>query len=663
MTILSGDIKLLASEVMTDDSEGGGAPVATLILDGASNSIFPDISEVDRAGGVVNLRKVFVSVQTANADTYFGSNVLISDPPDDQNVSTLIFEAGNFFETRADAQDRVEAYLYASSLWAGMLLENHISGQKSLQICQRVGSAVPEAGQTLYLVQNEGLVTEFYQYVRVKSVSSAIQTFSYLSGSTVVDFDALVVTCEITDALRSSFTGTAANRSFSAAAGAAKIRNTLVADATNYYGAMPLATPVSIGDVACEVDSIFAQLVPSAQTEIALVNKSLTSAAQPMVASAPGTVSRATSITTIAPGGKYVLPTGCYPGSLAVATPSGALTDDALGKVFLAGSAAGTINYATGEIALTAGISAGSVTEVYRPAAAVSMQAYTLCRAVTPATRAYVWVLPLTPLPGPGTLTVSYMAQGDWYDLVDNGAGVLAGSDASYGAGTVSYVTGTVSVTLGALPDVGSEIIVSWGTPQEHVLLTEASLAVGAPKITFNLGQPVAAGTLSLSWLAGGVAKSASDNGAAAITGDASGAIFYGTGEGWFRPGVLPDPGAIAVSYYSGSVETYGATVGNGTSWSVTLPNQPIKPKSLVLNLSMAQAGANTDSDGYVAASSKVVPITVRDDGAGGLVLDGYGALPGSSINYTTGALVLVINHAATLPVATYANTTPLKDA
>ena len=64
MPILTGDIKLVASQVMNDVPEGGGAPTATVIADGVSNAIFPDISELDRAGGRVNLRKLHVTVQT-----------------------------------------------------------------------------------------------------------------------------------------------------------------------------------------------------------------------------------------------------------------------------------------------------------------------------------------------------------------------------------------------------------------------------------------------------------------------------------------------------------------------------------------------------------------------------------------------------------------------
>lgn len=55
-----------------------------------------------------------------------------------------------------------------------------------------------------------------------------------------------------------------------------------------------------------------------------------------------------------------------------------------------------------------------------------------------------------------------------------------------------------------------------------------------------------------------------------------------------------------------------------------------------------------------MASSSSVISGTIRDNGAGGWTLDDYGALPSSSINYTTGAYVIVLNVNTTTPVATY---------
>ena len=51
MTITINDIKLLKSQAMNDTDFGGGGPSGNQILDAVSNSIFPDITEVDRAAG------------------------------------------------------------------------------------------------------------------------------------------------------------------------------------------------------------------------------------------------------------------------------------------------------------------------------------------------------------------------------------------------------------------------------------------------------------------------------------------------------------------------------------------------------------------------------------------------------------------------------------
>jgi hypothetical protein len=118
MPILSGDIKLVASAVMDDVPEGGGAPTSTVIVDGTSNMIFPDISELDRAGGRVNLRKLHVSVQTLDRDTFLGSNVIVSEPPADPNVSITLMSTKSTFDTRVDAAAVVGSYLIGGSVWA-----------------------------------------------------------------------------------------------------------------------------------------------------------------------------------------------------------------------------------------------------------------------------------------------------------------------------------------------------------------------------------------------------------------------------------------------------------------------------------------------------------------------------------------------------------------
>ena len=103
MTILSGDVKLMKSAVMYDVPEGGGSPTGVEIIDGVSNAIFPDVSDLDRANGRVAMRKVFVAVHSNDTDTYLGVNVIVATPPADPRVSVTLFSNKQTFDTRTDA--------------------------------------------------------------------------------------------------------------------------------------------------------------------------------------------------------------------------------------------------------------------------------------------------------------------------------------------------------------------------------------------------------------------------------------------------------------------------------------------------------------------------------------------------------------------------------
>lgn len=83
------------------------------------------------------------------------------------------------FDTREQAQVRIEAYLNKGPEWAGYLFENHIAGQRVIQLFQRTTDTVPNVGQTLVLIENEGLGTQKEQYVRATSVSVVERTFTY----------------------------------------------------------------------------------------------------------------------------------------------------------------------------------------------------------------------------------------------------------------------------------------------------------------------------------------------------------------------------------------------------------------------------------------------------------------------------------------------------
>lgn len=665
MPIQEQNIVFVESQVMDDVPEGGGAATGRVIADGQMNNVFPDISDLDRAYGRFNLRKIFVAVRTASTDLFGGARSLITELPEDDALGYTLFTTSDPFDQRADASGRVEAYLGASTEWSGYLLENHISGQRSIQIFQRPGATPPDPGETMVLVEGEGGASEKRQYVRATRVTVETRQFTQVGGSSgYLDYDAEVVTIEISDPLRYDFSGSPPSRLFTRSPAAAKIRGTLVTDATRYYGASPLSAAAGVGDYDVRVASMWARLVPSSQTEIPLVDRLLAGDATPIVRASAGDIAYNTSL-TLAPGASITLPTPCWPGSLSIALGAHSLTDDGLGIVKYNGVGVGAIAYGTGQITLSAGTpyTSGSVSITYGPAAPVQLPSHTTLRPVTAANRSYVWVVPLSPQPSPGSIEIAYQAQGRWYTLRDNGQGAIAGSDSSYGSGSVNYGTGTVNVTLGALPDAGSAIMFAWGTPAEYIPMTQPELGIQAPLVDYTLASGnCEPGTLSISWDSGGSTVTATDDGEGNITGAATGQIYYGTGRLYFRPTVIPSSGAqYQISYDSAHpddiVDQMASGVVSGIAYTTTLPNAPIRPGSVLIDLMIAQTATDSTGEGAAVSTTNTLPAQVRDDRAGGLVLASSGGnypLTGSSINYSTGELVISLNRQTYAPVKQY---------
>lgn len=208
-------------------------------------------------------------------------------------------------------------------------------------------------------------------------------------------------------------------------AGKTKTRYSAVADAAKYCGVVKTTQRIAIGDVAASVTSIFTQLVPSAQTETPLLDLTAGGTSEALVESANGTVSYTTSVgfsaATILSVGNAI-----QPGTLSISVSGATLTDNG-GQLMAGATVIGTVNYARGQVAMATSAPnySGTKTITFRPAAAPIRVADTAGVRVDIENRAYNYVLTILPSPAPGTLQVSYRAQGKWYDLRDNSAGVL----------------------------------------------------------------------------------------------------------------------------------------------------------------------------------------------------------------------------------------------
>lgn len=528
MTILEGDIKLLASRVMDDVPEGGGGPTGTVIPYGGSNAVFGDVTETARAGGNVSIRQVHMGVLTPTTDALMGANVILSRLPTDPNVSVSLAKC-SLFARRSEIAQAVANYLIQSVVWNGALLEDHVAGQKSIQIFHRPGTAVPDIGRTLVLSYQAGTSGERIQYVRVTRSETTRRTFTYSSGGCFVDFDADVTKLDLSDSLRFNFPGSAPNREFANQAGKTIVRDTTVADAAEYYGASPLTVAAALGDQSVKVASIYTQLVPSSRTETPALDQRPAAVRSIVLATAPRLVE-------------------------------------------------------------------------------VGVAAHTRRIRVNQSNRGFSFVALLKPLPTPGTLVISYRALGRWYTIADDGAGVLTGS----GSGRIIYTTGSVEMTLQALPDEGSSIVIQWGESVGYNNRSAQGAQVRAPEYAWRLAHVgVKPGTLALSWLSGGVLQTATANGQGKITGAGVGEVDHPSGSVFLRPTAMPDPGAeisASYEYHTLQEETFASPAVDATgSVALTLAQQPVAGSVEVVwmtaqEVSSTSGGTLTASDATKAA-------------------------------------------------------------
>ena len=436
--INQSDLKFYPSERLDDSDEGGGMPLGTAIK-GVANEIFTPISSVARVNGDFDNVLLYGGVQRPDNEPLIGSFVAITKPPADPAVSYLLF-GGEFGELRKNSIKRIENYSSATIESAMTLLSNPSKGSKIIQVYQRVGEKLPQVGDVYCLRQDKKGYADLTQYVQVVKVEATERTFVNADGR---EFVRMVIKMEISQAINHDFIGIDYPVERYADA-PTKIRETHVADAGQYYGIQPLSAVAQQGTSAVKVSSIMAKIVPTAQVETPLAD-------QKAVSFAPAIIDgeHSISLTMNVDSDSVHLP-AMTPNSLSTANG----ISDQYGKLIQNGVQIGTIDYATGTLKFNQ--STQFTNPTFKPALVHSVFTDSYRIDIDIKNRSYNHVITL---PNVGNLSVSYMAQGKWYELNDNGSGVLVGLSKEHGTGQVNYRTGTVSLTCGLMPDVGSAII------------------------------------------------------------------------------------------------------------------------------------------------------------------------------------------------------------
>lgn len=518
MAITQNDLEILKSEIMADTPDGGGLPTGVAVIDGVSNNLFPDVSDIDRLIGRVRLRKVSLAVKTANAELLQAVRMLITELPVNPNISVFFFKPKSFADRRVDAQDKIESYLAFGSKWAGHLLETQLTGQRVIQISLDKGDQIPAVGQPLVLVQNEGQSDEFYQYLRPLKVDVVERNFQRNTETAVTR---TIVTIEFGDTLSRTYNGLTVPEFYVGASTSRRaiLREARVADAAKYYSASRLAEPVvAMTTRQVVVDSIYTQVVPSTQVETPLLQLD---AANQITTQARGNgVIAVNQSVTVAANTAFNLASGVAVGTLSLTIGGLTLTDVNNEIVATTGVAYASINYGTGQVAWYSNAPMGqqTITGSYKPASEVVNVAQTDYQVVGD-NAGYNFVKELAAPPVPNSLKISYTVQGNNYLVHDNGRGLLI-DDNGNGRGTLQGSTALLSTE--AIPDAGSYITYSFGLDLGNTAYTGLTLAPAYHKL--SLGADMPKGDIAVTWSTGSATLA---NGT--ITGDATGKLLGNT--------------------------------------------------------------------------------------------------------------------------------------
>ena len=462
MPITVADLKFYQSERMTDTDDGGGRQTATEIVSGNENQIFDDISDVDRAAGDFSIRKIFAAVTSDDTSKYLDACVALMRAPTDANVSVLISETADHYNERAAIAAHIEQYFVRANRYPGIdLYEQQTAGSRNLLLVMNTDITPPPVNTTMEIVEYTSTAQTVEKYSQVIRISRVLDnTISWFETNQYGRYQKRVVTVELTDSLRETYHGGPVQK-FYGGLSQALLFKTSVSDTFKYHGIAPMTAAASIGSRSVTVDGIYRALIPSNRTETPLIDLNAASSLTQFKKS--GDTVSITVSETLRENSSVYLGGAVMPGSITITAGAQTLTDNKSGDLLQGTTAVATINYSRGIILFTPGALAlsGDKTVSFTPAAATIAPALSTGIPITEANRALTYVLTLSPIPAPNSLVAEYMSAGNWYRLTTKNTR-LAGESELYGSGTLNTETGTVSLSLGALPDINSTIILMY---------------------------------------------------------------------------------------------------------------------------------------------------------------------------------------------------------
>lgn len=656
--IIQQNLKLYFSENNLDTEDGGGLRTGNE-LTGAVNELFPSLGDQSNAIGNFAMRLIYAGVDRDDDEPLLEAGFIVAEPPVNPNVSYIAFEAAYNGELRKNAVSRVKAHSIKTIESRMTLLSQQVKNSRLIMAYQAVDEEDPKVGEVYCLDQDEAGYDVIEEYVKIEKIETEVRSF--FNSGTNKYFQRKVVKMEITNPLTNNFQGQdGVTESYYKPP--CIIRETMVADAGKYYGVKKLAKSITAGESVIKVENIFDKIIPSSSIPTALsdldAGSSVTSFVDAALSGEPGEIQVTNSASA---AGVYRTGKSIMPGSCRIVLYGESYSDDGKGAVSNATNKLADVDYENGIITNTSSISGFSI--YFRAAVRPRQIADTAAIAIDQTNQSKVYTITLSPPPLDGSAKVSYRSQNNWYDLDDDGTGVLTGAESSYGSATIDKITNTVAVTLGALPDVGSEVIFSWATPVSY--FNRADATIDAPSFKFELNHTtITPNTVTVTYLdSGGTQQAATDDGSGTITGDGfTIKLDYAQGEGIISYLTLPNGGAqYQFDYSYGNQLTKGFPSPNRNSdgsISLDLEQTNIKPHSvkMIWNVDIETFDYLSTTPATMQVHGKIDPyITVFDDGNGNLK-DAAGKSYGT-INYATGIITFVPETTIKIPVGQYSVT------
>lgn len=657
------DLKIFLSENNRDTEDGGGLRTG-VHLTGEENQLFPPLGDQSNALGNLAMRLVYAAVDRTDAEPLLEGGFIIAEPPKNPAVSYLAFAAAYNGELRKNAVSRLEAYSVKTVESRMTLLGKQSRGSRLLMAYQMPNLAeapLPKAGEVFCLDQNKTGYPLLEDYIKIKKIESEVRSF--YNKSSRVNFKRRVIKIEITESLKTDYQG-AIEVTEGATHPPCLIKETMVADSGKYYGVKKLASNLTAGQTVVKVGSIFENIVPSSRIATPLVN--LNAGSEVSSLTKVGTKKVTIDLGVVKPKGGdiYYLSHAIAPGSFKMTVSNGSVhIDNGQGGAIQTGSLLPVIkiDYRRGVIT-TLDSNWGQYGRVitFNIAAQPRQIADTAAIAVDKTNQDLAYAITLDPPPLNGSVSVSYRSQGVWYDLKDIGTGKLAGVDVAHGTGNIDSSSNTVSVSLGALPDVGSDIIFSWATPVSY--FDRSAVAVKPPAFNVELDHnTLTPNTVKITYLDdANVEKTATDNGSGTITGtNFTCKIDYAAGKGEINFTSLPKGGAsfkFNYSYGNQLTKEFPSPNRNtdGTI-SLSLGKTNLKPRSvkMIWNVDIEKFDYISTTPAEMQLRQPIDPyITVFDDGSGNLK-DAAGVSYGT-VNYATGVITFKPDGSVKIPVARY---------